>query len=371
MHSKYLIIIFSFLIPFSPVMAADPRPMLNLESKEAFMVVDLGGGSISEFRLSPDGVNPLAWDSWFFQGNQIEPTRITPRPMGHFLCLDRWGSASEAEKAKGMPNHGEATQVWWDVSHQLVSETGKANARLRAKLPMAGLQVERSMHMFETSPVVLVTEYITNNNPIGRIYNIVQHPSIGGVFLDEKTIVDANGTRGFMQDRPMPNPETPEVVWPNAIKQDGIKVDLRFLKDDHEPNVVSFVVEDDYGWVTASSPNTGLLLGYVWLKSDYPWINIWRYSKEGKPSARGLEFGTSGLHKPGHDLVAKGRIFDRKIYRYIDTDETQTFRYAMFLMEIPEDFHGVAKVTYDNGELTVIENNSTGKQFNLQALDLF
>ena len=169
----------------------------------------------------------------------------------------------------------------------------------------------------------------------------------------------------------MPHPEDPEVRWPNALQLDGTEVDLRFLKDDPSPNVVSFIVDDEYGWVTATSPDTGLLLGYLWKTSDYPWLNIWRHVKDGKPIARGLEFGTSGLHRPGHDLVAKGRIFDQALYRYIDADETQTFKYAMFLVEIPNDFAGVKTVTYANSKITVAESGGEKREIDMVAFNLF
>ena len=54
---------------------------------------------ISDFHLSDLAVNPLTWDS---KGKDPEP-----RPMGHFLCLDRWGAPSPAEEKNGMPYHGE------------------------------------------------------------------------------------------------------------------------------------------------------------------------------------------------------------------------------------------------------------------------
>ena len=97
---------------------------------------------------------------------------------------------------------------------------------------MAGINVERRAFMESGSPVVAVEEIVTNKNPFGRIYNIVQHPTIGPPFLDEHTIVDSNGTRGFMQERSMPNPEETEARWPKAFQMDGTEVDLRFLEDD-------------------------------------------------------------------------------------------------------------------------------------------
>ncbi len=352
--------------------AADSRPTVRMEGKKAEVVVDLGGGSISEFRLKSNGLSPLQWDSWSFSPMPDEKPPMLPRPMGHFLCLDRWGSASEAEAAHGMPQHGEAAQAWWAVSHEMTSSTGKMNLRLRADLPVAGLSVERSIFMHESSTVAVVEEHVSNTNKIGRIYNMVQHPTIGGPFLDEATIVDTNGTRGFMQGGPMPNPEDPEVQWPIALREDGTEVDIRFLKDvDHAPNVVSFIVEEEYGWVTAISPHSGLLIGYIWRTSDYPWVNIWRHVMDGKPFARGLEFGTTGLHKTGRDLVAKGSIFDRPLYRYIDADETQTFKYAMFLSEVPEGFSGVQSVRYTGSKLEILENNASGRRVTLDVMSPF
>lgn len=351
--------------------ADENRPVVKVENDRAEVVVDLGGGSISEFRLKPNGLNPLQWDSWSFNPKADEDPPMLPRSMGHFLCLDRWGSASEAEKARSFTNHGEATQVWWEAVPDSGLRNGNSSAGMRAELPMAGIQVERSVHMESGSPVVMVEEIVTNKNPFGRIYNIVQHPTIGPPFLDEATIVDSNGTRGFMQERSMPNPEETEARWPRAFQMDGSEVDLRFLKDDPSPNVVSFIIEEEIGWVTATSPNQGLLLGYVWKRDDYPWLNIWRHVKDGKPVARGLEFGTSGLHRPGYDLVAKGRIFDRPLYRYIDADEEQTFRYAMFLAEIPKDFAGVASVSYADSEIQIVEDGNRARRVTVEAFPLF
>jgi hypothetical protein len=42
----------------------------------------------------------------------------------------------------------------------------------------------------------------------------------------------------------------PSVYWPEALK-DGQPVNLRRLIGDHDPEVVSFIIEDDYGWVSS------------------------------------------------------------------------------------------------------------------------
>jgi len=203
---------------------------------------------------------------------------------------------------------------------------------MAARLPLARMAVKRTVKL--EGSTALVTEAVTNEAPMGRVFNMVQHPTIGPPFLDETTVVDANARQGLMQASPMPNPELPAVVWPQALK-DGMPVNLRHLTNDPMPNVVSYVVDDAHGWVTAVHPGQRLLLGYVWRTSEYPWLNIWRDVQGGKPSARGLEFGTTGLHQPYPELVKKGRIFGRPLMAFLDATETQTRSFQVFLLRLP------------------------------------
>ena len=288
---------------------AEDRPRLVLDGQAAMLVVDLGGGSISDFHLKSNPLNPLQWDSWSFGDTPDQAPPIEPRSMGHFLCLDRWGPATEAEQAHGMGWHGEATRVWWTVDEDVRTEDGHLVAQMSAELPLAGLKVSRSIRMAQDQAVFAVAEAVTNTRHLGRVYNIVQHPTIGPPFLDESTRVDANGTRGFMQETPMPTPEDPEVRWPHALKKDGTEVDIRHLTDDASPAVVSYIIEEEYGWTTAINASKGLLIGYIWPEEEYPWFDAWRHVRDGKPFARGLEFGTTGLHQPSPVLLEKGPDF--------------------------------------------------------------
>src|SRR5262245_1780838 len=100
------------------------RRTVVLENPAATLHIDLGGGSIVDFHLSGGGLNPRRW---------IGPADrdAALRPMAHFLCLDRWGQPSEAERKAGMPFHGEAARVEWK-EHDRV---GRNHAVMSAKLP--------------------------------------------------------------------------------------------------------------------------------------------------------------------------------------------------------------------------------------------
>jgi len=344
---------------------------LILEGEESQVVVDLAGGSIAAFRIGQNGLNPLTWDSLPADESATSETQLKPRSMGHFLCLDRWGPATEAELAHGMGWHGEASRVLWSVVSQPKKAGDWIESEMGAELPLAGLSVSRSLRLNDSESVFVASESVRNERHLGRIYNIVQHPTIGPPFLDEGVIVDCNGTRGFMQESPLPDPEHPEVAWPTALNKAGVEIDMRRLSDDDSPAVVSYIVEGEYGWITASSPSKGLLIGYLWKASEYPWIDMWRNVRDGKPHARGLEFGTTGLHQPGPVLVEKGKIFDRKLFRFIDADETQTFSYACFLAEIPGDFSGVDELEYDGMGITMRERGAKGRVVKVNTGTLF
>lgn len=345
------------------------RPTLVLEGDAARLVVDIGGGSIADFRLK-GGLNPLGWDSWAFSEDPSAAPPPDPRSMGHFLCLDRWGPASEAEIANGMGWHGEATRIQWEVTSKAKKKDGHIRAAMGAKLPMAGLKVHRVIEMAADRALFVVREEVTNINKLGRIYNMVQHPTIGPPFLDESTVVDANARKGFMQGGSLPYPEEPSVYWPQGINADGQIVNLRHLTDSHDPGVASYVIDEEYGWCTATNASKGLLIGYLWKTEDYPWFDAWRNVKDGKPFARGLEFGTSGLHQPFPVLTKKGFIFGRPIFVHIDAGETQARSYANFLMEVPAGFKGVGRLQYADGKLTLFERGGTG-QLEMKVGELF
>jgi hypothetical protein len=346
-----------------PEVVINGRRTVVVESPAATLLIDLGGGSIMDFHLSGGGLNPLRW-----LGPGDENAAL--RPMAHFLCLDRWGPPSEAERRNGMPFHGEASRVEWKELGASEGRGAKNLAAMSANLPIAGLEISRSVKLSESAAVFTVSETVTNRNKLGRIYNMVQHATIGPPFLDETTVVDSNAQRGLMQSSPLPNPEQPEIRWPQAIKQ-GNPVDLRRLTNDPDPNVVSFVMDGEVGWVTATNASKELLLGYLFSTTDYPWLNLWRHVQAGKPLARGLEFGTTGLHQPFTILTAKPHILGKPTFVYLDAGVSATRRYTAFLTKVPNDFAGVDSVVYRDGRIIIRERGGNGREVTINAGRLF
>jgi len=340
------------------------RRSLVFRGAAAQLTVDLAGGSLVDFRLSGQELNPLSWAA---------PTagETDVRGFGHFLCLDRWGPPSDSEGKSGMPYHGEAAHVSWKAEGGIRDELGVKVGTMSARLPLAGLSVKRTVRFSSTEAYCLVREEVRNENPLGRIFNMVQHPTIGPPFLNDTTVVDSNGRRGFAQGGPLPNPEEPSFYWPQALNQNGEVVNLRRLAGDPNPNVVSFAIDDEWGWVTAATPRQGLLVGYLWRARDYPWFSVWRDVNQGRPAARGLEFGTTGLHQPFSVLTRKGTIFGRPLFEHLDAGEFRVKSYAMFLCRVPGDFAGVAGIEVRGARLVLHERGrEANRDLALEAVEL-
>ena len=296
------------------------------------------GGGITDFRFLDHAVNPLNWEI------ERDPASTEkPYLRGHFLCLDRWGAPSNAEAENGMTFHGEAAYASWRLVDRGESAESRQEAEMICELPIAQMTVRRVMWLEDYQAVLVVREHITNTGTLGRIYNIVQHPSIAPPFLDSATIVDSNAQYGFVQGSVMPESVAAADLWPNTMIEGELE-DLRRFQNDETgtrySDVSTFIFDDaqEYGWVTAFSPNTGLLLGYLWRVKEYSWLAIWRALSNGRVAARGLEFGTTGLHQPYAELVRVGRILGRSIYEYIDANEIVEKSYIAFLVKIPHEF---------------------------------
>jgi len=335
--------------PAAAEVLVNGRPSVRLENPAATLVIDLGGGSIVDFHLAGGGLNPLRW---LGPGDES----LANRPMAHFLCLDRWGQPSDAELRNGMPFHGEAARVAWKQISSTPGETA-----MTALLPMAGLEIKREVRLSPTSATFTVSETVTNRNQLGRIYNMVQHATIGPPFLDETTVVDSNAQQGLMQSSPLPDPEKPAIRWPQALKE-GKPVDLRHLTTDPDPNVTSFVFDGADGWVTATNAAKGLLIGYLFKTADYPWLNIWRHVQGDHPFARGLEFGTTGLHQPFEILTRKPFLFGKPTFTYLDAGASATRSYRAFLLHVPSDFAGVESIAVNGGAITVRERGAKRRE---------
>jgi len=333
-----------------------PSQIVSISNSTASVSVDRHSGAIVDFHLHEGGINPLTFK------------REESNFQGHFLCLGRWGPPSDGEKAAGIITHGEAVIQIWDRQ----PSTPKNELRMAATAPLEGLHVDRLLALDKENAVFGVTENVTNINPLGRLFNMVQHPTLGAPFLTNDTVVNCNADKGFNYMLNT-NPLEFAAKWPFGIVEDGDRKDCIILSKLDKPysSVFSFTIKKDakFGWITAYNPKDNLLIGYLWNREDYPWISLWQdFDERGGIRYRGLEFGTTGMHKSYKEIIEEGnhRVFGEDSYKYIDAGETQSRSYLAFMSETPTDFTEAIDVSFDKKAI-IISDTATGKQITIQT----
>ena len=176
------------------------RRAVSIENDHLRVTVLPGGGHIAEVYDKATGVNPLWTPPW----TSIEPSQFdaarhrdygdgVDAPLlagitGHNLCLDIFGGPSDDEARAGLPVHGEASVVDYDV------RGGGGALTARARLPLAGLEVERQLEL--RGRAVWIRETVRNTGGADRPIGWTQHVTLGPPFLEKgRTEFRASMTR--------------------------------------------------------------------------------------------------------------------------------------------------------------------------------
>ena len=288
-------------------MFKDNRIIIQHETVE--LSLDLNGGAIIDFHLKSSGINPL---SFCYPQDQMPENNKNGAPyQGHFLCLGRWGEPSIGERNAGLPDHGQFANMQWEVNASSKNEF----IGMQANSLLEGLKINREIYLDQENPLYLVKENVVNLNPLGRLFSMVQHPSLATPFLDNKILVNSNAVVGFDQFY-YKDIKSNIIQWKNQNDSSDNSNNI-YGKDDREDIVRSYIVNNEsaYGWITAYSPSTNTLIGYLWPRKDYPWIHIWEHVKEGNLIYMGLEFGDTAIHQPFHEILnTTTTLFDLRSY---------------------------------------------------------
>jgi hypothetical protein len=322
---------------------------ITLRNPVAQATFCIQGGALVDFHLHCAPVNPLSWDPKGGFG-------LGPHTRGHYVCFDRWGPSTAEDYARGIPVHGEAHHTTWDVIRypQLDSPT----LVLSCRLPVSGLELHRRVRLAAREPVLTVVDTVRNPDSRPRIYNLIQHASLGPPFLNASTRIDTNAERGCSLDKFVsPEPWTLPQSWP-VFQCGAVAVDLRYARNCFGPGLLSLTYppETETAWVTAVSPEHGVLLGYAWDPQAYPWLNLWRYHENTTPAAFGLEPGTTGVHTTFPELLELAGKYPRPLVHELAPGQSRTYEFTVFLARVDAGFRGVDQVEImEEGEIRVRE----------------
>lgn len=346
-----------FLLLFLPeiAFAQEASPTLLLENESISLTLQSLGGAISACSHKERPVNPL---SWALTPEQMPANnRAGAAFRGHFLCLGRWGSPTAGEIAAGVPHNGDHNNRLWRVATK-----EKNHLRMVVDASADQFHIERDIRLEPQAPVFHVVERVYHTGTVGRLSNIVQHPTLGPPFLDADTRINSNAGPGFLQRMSYPDPASYAYRWPAGIR-DSARRPLDLRRSDGEVNYVSTHVFDDsvqYGWITAYSPKHQLVYGFIWKTADYPWLNVWHYTQEGQPVAKGLEFGTAGIGRSYQELLSVDcRFYGYPSWEYHDAGEMKEKRYSCFLLPVNAGWEEVAAVSVSGTSIRIQGGDGT------------
>lgn len=355
--------------------------IISIGNETASLAVDLYGGGIVDFHLHDVGINPFTFK--FTPEDMPEHNRSGASYRGHFICLGRWGPPTAGEIKAGIPDHGQAANLTWALVTRDASsgssfvrmtpygerEDGDTSTEIQMDVltPLEGLKIERTIQLDNYSAVFKVDEHITNINPLSRLYNVVQHPTLAKPFLTNNTIVNCNADTGFnymMSTKPLEH----AAKWPYGIMENGRTMNIS-RPDKAYSSVFSYTIKKDakFGWITAYSPENNLITGYLWRRETYPWISLWQDFDDTDIRYRGLEFGTTGMHKTYKQIIEEGNheVFGERSYLVIDAGEMQQKSYLGFMCRVSDDFDEVSEVDLAEGRISI--KNAKGNELNIQT----
>jgi hypothetical protein len=376
-HIVALILSVPALAQTPPKTTFESYPTLVVSNDKLEATVLTTGTSIVNLVLKDDpaALSPL-WNPQRMARERKKEAGAWKTPgFGHFVCVDGFGPSSREEQAAGMPMHGEAHQQNYEIV-RYAKEGNSLTLTLAAKLPVAQENFRRTIRLIDGENVVYVESELESLLGFDRPVNWAEHATMGAPFLEPgQTVVDLpagpSKTRWYSGGGDLPHRlvSFQEFQWPNAPTIDGKTVDVRGTPNppnsgDHTTTLV------DRGrrlaFITMLHPGKRLLLGYVFNREEYPWVQNWEYYPPDGQLARGLEFGTQPYDVPRRQAIDTHEMFGAPTYRWLPAKGKIGTRFLMFYVHTPDGMTKIDDVRLENGKITV-EDRTAAKRLEIPA----
>lgn len=324
------------------------------------LVVLPHGGAFASFTLDEDSrqLNTM-WDP-VRMGRELGGRQNFGPSRGHFLCVDGFGPVTKAEQAAGLSGHGEANKLPW----QVVASTDR-EATFAVRLPLVQEKLTRKISMGAGEQVVLVESELESELAFDRVILWAEHATVGAPFLKlGKMVVDQSAkdcqTKPYRgQSGPRTFPSGQNFTWPNLPGHGNLRVSPA---QNGTLNHIGCLMDParELEYVTALDTESNLLLGYLFPRKDYAWVQHWMNYPAGGAYSWGLEFGMQPYDMSKADILALTPMFGAPTFRWLPAKSKLGARFAMFVTKVPAGFDGVDDVRLEGGRI-VIENRRAGR----------
>jgi hypothetical protein len=349
------------------------RDVWQIENPQLRVTVTQAGGHIAEVVLKgKNEMNPL----WVQARPTIEPTEYIPEKheklygggpgarllsglVGHNLCFPFWGDPSNSEYQSGMTFHGETGIVRWRKIAERQEGT-TTQITIAADLPESRTRFTRTISLTAGEPVVYFDNRAENLSALDRPVGWCEHVTVGPPFLKKSvTLFDASLTRG----RNLGDSSGQGFEWPAG--QAETAVNLRTVRDVERSGFVNnFLVDPktEFAYFTAVNPEQRLLFGYLFRRTEFPWLNLWEANQPATNDqpvmlTRGLEFSNTPTHGSFKAMVAVPKLWDVPAYEWLNARGNLVKKFCAFNAEVPAEFKGVQEIRIKDTALEIVERD--------------
>jgi len=354
----------------------EDEPALRLSNDKLEFTVFPVGGAMVQIGLAadPDHVNPL-WNP-IRLAREAGLNRPTDLFRGHFVCIDGFGPVSPAERAAGLPMHGEAHTLPWNLqSYQ--KQGSMTTATFSVVLPLAQEVFTRTFRIVDGENIIWVDSQLESQLAFDRPVFWGEHATVGAPFLEPgKVVVDMPvqkaKTKAYEMQGGTTNRRLPSFVdfnWPMAPTRDGQSFDLRsapLIPGALEHSTSLLDGSRRLVFVTALHVEKKLLIGWVFRREEFPWVQTWLSYPAANRIVRAMEFATQPYDLTRADVLKAGPLFDTPVFRILPARSKIAANFLVFYTQVPDGFRKVDDVRLENGTLT-IQDRAAGKQIGLKA----
>jgi len=337
----------------------DDFPAIALSNGTLEAIVLTAGSSLVSLVFADDEprLNPL-WNPRRIAAGRPHPFGNSPG-FGHFVCVDGFGMPSPEEQRAGLPMHGEAHRQRYQVI-----ESTPSRLKLTTALPLVQESFTRTFRLMDGENVLYVSSELENLMAFDRPVHWAEHATIGWPFLERcATVVDMPAAHaktrawGPQADLPHRLASSQEFSWPIAPGVDGRAIDLRAAGREPSGDHTTCVMDPARAlvYITFLRPARRLLLGYVFRRDEFPWVQNWEYYPADDQLARGLEFSTMPFDVPRREAVDMHSLFDTPAYRWLPAKSTIASRFLVFWTRTPAGFAKIDDVRIENGVISVFD----------------
>ncbi len=364
-------------MPFHRAVQFEEQPALTFANDKLEATISARGVALVDLELrgDPESLNPL-WNPIRMSRELGQASRSNTGSMGSFVCVDGFGGTSQEEHAAGLPGHGEAQMQTFEIQES--GKTGKTGTiTLHARLPLVQESFTRTFRMVDGENVIYVESALSSEVAFDRPISWAEHTTVGSPFLQSGvTLSSISGSRA--QNRPYQGTGSPGAVrrlasgvnftWPLAPGLDGKLTDLTAPPEkahymDHATVLVDPAL--DLGWIATVNTARRLIIGYMFKREEYPWVQNWGNFPENGKFARGLEFSTQPYDESRRLTVAKSGMFDAPTFRWLPAKSTIRSHFLLFYARTTDGFGKVVSVRLQNGHIVI--EDSAKKQIVLTA----